>query len=134
MKKKSQSRKRIKRAAAPLPPAVAQPVEVQSAPEGLPSIDAYPPWRSMSAACAYLAVSLPTAYRMLKTGELESYGVGGRRRVTTSSIKYHMLPPSERAPLPKKSSAPYERLSAPPIRWPNSKSSHKRTLRASATI
>jgi excisionase family DNA binding protein len=143
VKKKSQSRKRIltvprltriKRAATPLPPAVAPPADGQSAPEGMPSIDAYPPWRSMSATCAYLAISLPTAYRMLKTGELESYGVGGRRRVTLSSIKYHMLPPSERGPLPKKPSAPYERLSAPPIRWPNSKASTRRASRASATI
>lgn len=109
MKKKSQSRKRIikrtriiKRAATPLPPTITPPAfGMQSAPEGLPSIDAYPPWRTPSAAGRYLAVSLPTVYRLLKTGELESYGVGGRRRVTTSSIKYHLLPPSERGPRPK---------------------------------
>jgi excisionase family DNA binding protein len=108
-------------------PTVAAPpmIDLQFAPPGLPPIDAYPPWRSPSQAGKYLHVSLPTVYRMLKNGALESYGVEGRRRVTSASIRYHMLPPSERGPMPKPS-APYERLSAPPLRWPNSKASTRR--------
>jgi excisionase family DNA binding protein len=126
VKKKTQPRKRIKRATKSIPPTSTTPVDVLPHPAGMPSIDAYPPWRSPSQAGKYLHVSLPTVYRMFKSGALESYDVGGRRRVTTASIKYHMLPPSERGPLPKQPSAPYERLSDPPKRWPNSKAATRR--------
>jgi excisionase family DNA binding protein len=136
VKKKSQSRKRIikrpriiQRAATPLPPAVSPPADVLPHPEGMPPIEAYPPWRSPTQAGAYLDISLPIVYRMLKTGELESYTFGGRRRVTRVSIRYHMLPPIERGPMPKPS-APYERLSAPPLRWLNSKPLCRRTAKA----
>jgi excisionase family DNA binding protein len=121
VKKKTLPRKRIKRkTAAPTP--MARPL---TSPQGLPPIDAHPWWRSPSQAGRYLNVSLPTIYRMLKTGELESETLGGRRHVTATTIQYHMLPPSERPPLTnKKPSVPFKRLSEMPKRW---KASHKRT-------
>jgi excisionase family DNA binding protein len=122
VKKKIKSRKRVARKppAKPLAvPTVAAPsmIDLQFAPPGLPPITAYPPWRSPNQAGKYLNVSIPTVYRMLKNGALESYGVEGRRRVTSASIRYHMLPPSERTPLAAPMRVPFVPLSDPPKRW-----------------
>jgi excisionase family DNA binding protein len=130
VKKKTRSSKRkpaVQTLAIPLPSPdgkvsapQAAPIQAPTltSPDGYPHIDQYPPWRSPSAASAYLAVSLPTVYRMLRDGELESYAVRKRRRITTASIRWHMLPPSARPPFTfVKPSAPYERLSDPPKRW-----------------
>lgn len=113
---KTKVKKRARRAVDKTPPpSVAQPNPT----DNLPSIDAYPPWRSALQACAYLQVSLPTIYRLMRSGDLETWGVGGRRRITTATIKFQMLPPSERVKVSKKKGfAPYQRLVSPPVRWP----------------
>ncbi len=132
MKKKSKSK--IKAKAEPVAVVAAtapQTTEPLLAPEGMPSIDAFPPWRSPRDTGKYLQLSLPIIYRMIKAGDLESYTVAGGRRITTTSIRHHMLPPSQRGPAVKYT-APYKRINAPPNRWPKSKGAKKRTDRVAA--
>lgn len=52
-------------------------------------------------AVLYLGVSLPTVYKMIKAGEIESYVEDGHRWITGDSIRRRVLPPARRPPVDK---------------------------------
>ena len=119
MHKKSKIKKRSKRLVNSATPVavksreIAEPISViADAPEGMPSIDAWPPWRSMAEASRYLLVSRMTIYRYCHTGKLHSYVMGGLRRIPSSEIKA-MMGLAERVPL-KKKATPFEPLCLSP--------------------
>jgi excisionase family DNA binding protein len=73
----------------------------QSPQPPLPDIEAHPGWRMVSQVARYLEVSEPTVYKMMKAGSLQSYCVGGRRRILVDSIKPFMMPTLDHAAVPK---------------------------------
>jgi hypothetical protein len=60
---------------------------------------------------AYLGVSLPTVYGLIRSGELQSYLEDGHRWIKPESIARFKLPPDQRPPVRQDK---FERVRLPP--------------------